>query len=505
MRKLVILNLFGLVVATGMAFLLFQNARAARSTLAEIRSLAATESGAREIRTQMVAMSDAMRGYLLDTSKRSEADKKQVADDALVAAVAELTRNAADPSLVDLARQIGELDASQLNRIEDEVLTLAAHDPGAAARKYFADYVPVRQQQMALVDRLQAQAITAASDVATTSDRSLSRTITVVTWVAGAVIIAMILSFAMSGSTVVTANRLLRDETDVLTATADSVGLAAQELARSSQSLSQGATEQAAALEESSASLSEMAGTTRRNAEIAGTAATVMNEVDGRVHESNAALETMVSSMASIQESSQQVARIIKTIDEIAFQTNILALNAAVEAARAGEAGMGFAVVADEVRNLAQRSAHAARDTAGLIETSIARTNAGGQVVNQVAQSIAGITASVTRVKGLVEEVSVASRRQSQGVEQVSHAIAELEKVTQTTAATAEQSAAASEELRSQAGIARTIATRLEQLVGRRRDSVAAPPAKHGERRVRAEQLRRGQGGEESSVQEAAA
>jgi len=505
MRKLVILNLFGLVVAIGMAFLLTQNARAARASLVEIRSLAAAESGAREIRTQMVAMSDAMRGYLLDTSKRTEADRKQLADDALVKAVEELTQDAADPSLVDLARQIGELDETQLDRIEDEVLVLAARDPGAAAHRYFADYVPVREQQMALVDRLQSQATAAAAEVVAASDRSLSRTITTVTWVAGAVILAMILAFAMSGSTVVKTNRKLRDESDVLTATAESVGLAAQELARASQSLSQGATEQAAALEESSASLSEMAGTTRRNAEIAGTAAQVMTEVDGQVHQSNAALATMVASMASIQQSSQQVAKIIKTIDEIAFQTNILALNAAVEAARAGEAGMGFAVVADEVRNLAQRSAHAARDTAGLIEASIARTDAGGQVVNQVAQSISRITASVTRVKGLVDEVSVASRRQSQGVDQVSQAIAELEKVTQTTAATAEESAAASEELTSQAVIARTIAERLEQLVGRRRDRAAAPHPGASDRRVRAEQLRRGQGGEHASGQAAAA
>src|SRR5262245_33629565 len=186
--------------------------------------------------------------------------------------------------------------------------------------------------------------------------------------------------------------------------------------------------------------MEEMASMTRQNAEHSHTAATLMGEVDGRVKGSNQALGDMISSMTSIQESSRQVAKIIKTIDEIAFQTNILALNAAVEAARAGEAGAGFAVVADEVRNLAQRSAQAARDTAGMTDASIQRTEAGSERVTEVAHAIAGITESVTKVKGLVEEVSVASRQQSTGIDQVSQAIAQMEKVTQTTAATAEES-----------------------------------------------------------------
>ncbi|HXT68879.1 MAG TPA: methyl-accepting chemotaxis protein, partial [Vicinamibacterales bacterium] len=154
---------------------------------------------------------------------------------------------------------------------------------------------------------------------------------------------------------------------------ADSTASASVQVSTSSQSLSQGATEQAASLEETSASMEEMASMTRKNAENSQTAAGLMADVDTQVRNSNGALGDMVTSMSAIEESSQQVAKIIKTIDEIAFQTNILALNAAVEAARAGEAGMGFAVVADEVRNLAQRSAQAAKDTAGLIEASVAK------------------------------------------------------------------------------------------------------------------------------------
>jgi hypothetical protein len=233
-------------------------------------------------------------------------------------------------------------------------------------------------------------------------------------------------------------------------------------VATSSQSLSQGASEQAASLEETSASMEEMASMTRKNAENASQATHLVTDVAEHVLASNVALNEMVTSMTAIKESSNKVAKIIKTIDEIAFQTNILALNAAVEAARAGEAGMGFAVVADEVRNLAQRSAQAAKDTAGLIEESIGRSQDGASKVEQVATAIEAITSRVKQVKGIVEEVRESSQQQTQGIEQVSQAMAAMEKVTQTTAATAEESASASEELNAQAESAIAVVAKLD-------------------------------------------
>jgi len=258
----------------------------------------------------------------------------------------------------------------------------------------------------------------------------------------------------------------LAETTEELSDGAQQTMSAADQVSSSSQSLAQGASEQAASLEETSASMEEMASMTRRNAESTREAATLVADVHTKVNDSQQALQQMVQSMSAIQESSQKVSKIIRTIDEIAFQTNILALNAAVEAARAGEAGMGFAVVADEVRNLAQRSAQAAKDTAGLIEESLVKAQVGNQKVTQVASAITGITESVNRVKGLIDEVSEASNQQTQGLDQVAQALAQMERVTQGTAATAEESAAASEELSAQSSSTMEVVSRLKEMVG---------------------------------------
>jgi methyl-accepting chemotaxis protein len=300
------------------------------------------------------------------------------------------------------------------------------------------------------------------------------------TWTRGTIIGSLLLSVAaMVGFIYLVRgiNASLLKRATELGQGATQVSSASSQVASSSQALSQGATEQAASLEETSASMEEMASMTRKNAENSHQAASLMGEVDAQVKGSNAALSDMVQSMASIRESSAKVSKIIKTIDEIAFQTNILALNAAVEAARAGEAGMGFAVVADEVRNLAQRSAQAAKDTASLIEESSSKAQQGGVKVEQVAASITAITDSVGKVKGLVEEVSVASRQQAQGIDQVTQAIAQMEKVTQSTAATAEESAAASEELSAQAEMALESVALLETMVSGERSAQTAAPA----------------------------
>jgi methyl-accepting chemotaxis protein len=260
-------------------------------------------------------------------------------------------------------------------------------------------------------------------------------------------------------------SRILRQTVRELLEGAGQVASASAQVASSSQALAQGSSQQAASLEETSASSEEITSMTRKNAENSATAATLMTDVDQRVKEGNQTLEQMVQSMQEITGSSDKISKIIKVIDEIAFQTNILALNAAVEAARAGEAGMGFAVVADEVRNLAQRSAQAAKDTSALIEESIAKSNEGSARLQRVSDVIQAITDSTVKVKTLVDEVNLGSQEQARGIEQISKAIAQMDRVTQGTAASAEEGASASEELSAQAEAMQHAVTKLSRLV----------------------------------------
>ncbi len=239
-------------------------------------------------------------------------------------------------------------------------------------------------------------------------------------------------------------------------------------VSKAGESLARGSSAQAASLEETSASAEEISSMTRRNAENSSAAAQVMGAVDHSVKEGNRTIEEMMESMGEINESSNKISKIIKVIDEIAFQTNILALNAAVEAARAGEAGMGFAVVADEVRNLAQRSAQAAKDTADLIEESIAKSNEGSAKLQQVTEVIRAITEGSSQVRELVDNVNVGSQEQARGIEQISNAVSQMEQVTQNTASNADQTATSSRELAAQAEALNEIVLELRGLVGER-------------------------------------
>lgn len=247
-----------------------------------------------------------------------------------------------------------------------------------------------------------------------------------------------------------------------INAASEQVAAGSNQVSDSSMSLSQGATEQASSIEELSASIEEIASQTKLNASHANEANIKSSEAKVHATRGNQQMALMLNSMSEINESSTNISKIIKVIDEIAFQTNILALNAAVEAARAGQHGKGFAVVAEEVRNLAARSAKAAKETTDLIEGSMVKVETGTKIANETAKALEEIVSSIETVTSLIDDISVASNEQSLGVEQINEGINQIGNVVQSTSATSQETAAASEELSSQAELLKSQVARFK-------------------------------------------
>ena len=241
---------------------------------------------------------------------------------------------------------------------------------------------------------------------------------------------------------------------------AEQMASGASQVTDNSQSLSQGATEQASSLEEISSSMSQLGEQTKTNAENASQANQLAVVSQKAAEKGNNQMQEMIESMTEINQSSQNISKINKVIDEIAFQTNLLALNAAVEAARAGKHGRGFAVVAEEVRSLAARSAQAAKETAALIEGSAEKTTRGSEIANYTAESLKEIFSSINQVSELVTEIASASNEQAQGIAQINTGLGQIDQVSQQTTASAEESAAAAEELSAQANQLRALLAR---------------------------------------------
>ena len=253
------------------------------------------------------------------------------------------------------------------------------------------------------------------------------------------------------GNALVKTNEDLNRIVGEILAATEQIAAGSSQVSSSSQSLSQGATESAASLEEITSSMTEMASQTKLNAENSTQANQLAGEARQAAETGSQQMQKMMAAMAEINEAGQNISKIIKVIDEIAFQTNLLALNAAVEAARAGRHGKGFAVVAEEVRNLAARSAKAAKETAELIEGSVAKTANGTEIATQTSESLKEIVTAITKATDLVGEIAAASNEQAQGISQVNEGLSQIDQVTQTNTANAEEGAAAAEELSSQA------------------------------------------------------
>jgi methyl-accepting chemotaxis protein len=253
---------------------------------------------------------------------------------------------------------------------------------------------------------------------------------------------------------------------------AENVSSGAKQVADGSQSLAQATTEQAAVVEELAGSISEVSEKTARNASMAQEASKLGQSINGNAARGNTQMSNMMQAVREINEASQSISKVIKAIDDIAFQTNILALNAAVEAARAGQHGKGFAVVAEEVRSLAAKSAEAAKDTGGLIVNSIEKAELGARIAQETAQSLAEIVEGIQQSGAIVADIARLSDEQAAAISQINKGIDQVSQVVQTNSATAEESAAASEEMSSQSVV-------LSELVSRFKLKESSRPAGH--------------------------
>jgi len=299
--------------------------------------------------------------------------------------------------------------------------------------------------------------------VADASQTILSRTVHLtLIGVLAALALSAALSWRITHSITLPLKRLM----STLTGTAEQVSGSAVQVSSSSRTLAEGAASQASSIEETSVSLEQMSGMTKRNADHAQTAKALANQTRAAAAVGAQDMQAMSQAMDAIKSAGDNISKIIKTIDEISFQTNILALNAAVEAARAGEAGLGFAVVAGEVRNLAQRSALAARETGEKIADSIQKSEQGVRLSGKVAQSLDEILAKAKQVDELVAQIANASSEQSQGIQQVNVAVTRMDKITQSNAVSAEESARAAQKLTAQAEALTRAMVELDQMVG---------------------------------------
>lgn len=374
--------------------------------------------------------------------------------------------------------------------VRDQVVVLAQEDKIEEAKALFygdalQPSIDANNSLDKIIQLMEAKGQEKSGDYSAAADTAVQTMIAVIV---GAVAVAVALGFFISRSISKPVNRLVKvseqmangnldvdirvdstDEVGLLSAAfmrmssninevltnissaADQVASGARQMSESSIALSEGATEQASSVEELSASLEEISSQTKLNAHNADRANELAETAKENAVHGNEQMVGMLKAMEEINDSSMNISKIIKVIDEIAFQTNILALNAAVEAARAGQHGKGFAVVAEEVRNLAARSANAAKETTAMIEGSIKKVDSGTKIANNTATALQSIVEDVAKVADLISHITVSSNEQALGVAQINQGILQVSQVVQTNSATSEESAASSEELNHQA------------------------------------------------------
>ncbi len=436
------------------------------------------------LQTQQSAdmMHDALRGDAIAgmlAARNGNADQLTEAGKDYVEHAAQIRSDMANNNQRPLGDAIGaKLKAiapllEQYLKVTETSLKLTSKDLAAAEANFPAlqdSFHKMEDAMAALSDAIESEA-KLANQESNEHFRSFQKVVGILA--AGGLLVLIVLSVIVARSIPKPFATVLRQLDEAAKANTASSNLISQ----SSTTLAEGASEQAASLQETSASLEEISSMAKRNAESALRANDLTRQTRSAADAGTQNVEAMNHAMDAIKASSDGIAKIIKTIDEIAFQTNILALNAAVEAARAGEAGAGFAVVAEEVRALAQRSATAAKETAEKIDDSVSKSHHGAEVCAKVATGLKEIAAKSREVDELVNEIATASSEQTKGIEQLNVAVGQMDKVVQASAARAEEGASVAHELTTQSSALEKSVLALGHLVGGRKKPTAKTAA----------------------------